>query len=429
MTDIRYSQEAEECVLGSALLAQGLNREVLDQLVADLAPEDFYGPNHGTIFAAVSHLHAEGMAVDITTVSDLLGRQGVLDQIGGGHKLLQLTVNTPSVRSASSYASIVRRESAARKLAHSLLEGSTRLRSGDAPLEVAEDVEAALRGLDRGGQLPQRFWRSWNDYAADEHEGAGVPLVDGMCNQHTRIILLATEKLGKSMLARQIAFCAAAGVHPFTFKSMPPVRVLVLDCENDDDELLPTSDRLQRCLAANPIAGAGRPALFSAPYGLNLRSRRDRSELEEVLEDVRPQLIVGGPLYKMLPQADSTSDPRHAEELQRLLDDIRRRWGCALMLEHHAPAGKTGQEREIRSVGGQRWAAWPDVTIALHQIKDPTQPPGAEVKFPHPTRGKFRWPRTFERSSHEWEWPWIPVLRNEDARPVVRSSHFEKQPF
>jgi replicative DNA helicase len=365
------------------------------------------------------------MAVNIMTVSDVLQRRNKLEEVGGTHHLLELTVNMPAVSAASTYSQIVRREATARRLDHAFAEARKSIADGNNPVEVADVAESALRSVDRGGQLPTQFWKSWDDYTADDHEGAGVPLIEGMCNQHTRIILLAAEKLGKSMLARQIAFCAAAGLHPFTFKPMPPVRVLVLDCENDDDELLPTSNRLLDCLKKNPDAGEGRPALFSAPYGMNLRSRRDKSELEQVLEDVRPQLIVGGPIYKMLPQADSTSDPRHAEELQRILDDLRKRWGCALMLEHHAPAGKAGQEREIRSVGGQRWAAWPEVTIALHNSRDP-DPEGAEVRFPHPTRGRFRWPKRFDRARFDWDWPWNPILKNDDAMAYRRE---ERQPF
>jgi len=388
------------------------SRVALPTLVAELAPGDFYSAGFGTIFAAVVELHQTGSSVDAVTVADLLRHQNSLDDVGGIGSLLALSANVPTASSVGSYASIIRRESAARKLDLAALEARTALANQADPSEVADSLEDRIRELDRGGRLPDRYWRSWDDYAIAEHRGVGVPLIEGVCNQHTRIILLATEKLGKSYLARQVAFCASAGIHPFTLKPMDPVRVLVVDAENDDDELLPTSIRLRNLLSRVPGAQPGRPALLSAPYGMNLRSRRDRSELEEVLEDVRPQLIIGGPIYKMLPQADSTSDPRHAERLQQIFDDIRKRWGCALLLEHHAPAGKSGEQREIRSIGGQRWAAWPEVTIALHTKKNTDRPDSADVRFPHPPRGAFHWPKRFERGTLPHEWPWIPILRS-----------------
>ena len=417
---MRWNQEAEESVLGAALL----NNNIIPELIADLTAEDFYRPGHQYIFSAITELYLNGRGVDTLTVADVLRKQNVLEDLGGQVKILELMTNTPGASMYGTYAAIVRRESSARKLDIAFGEARRSLSEGTDPVEVADAAEVALRGLDRGGRLPERYWSSWNEYAAADHVGAGVPLVDGFSNQHTRIILLATEKLGKSMLARQIAFCIAAGLHPWTFKPIEPVRVLVLDCENDDDELLPTSKRLETLLKNNPHAGEGRPALMSSPYGMDLRSRRDRSELEEVLDEVRPQIIVGGPLYKMLPQDASTSDPRHAEELQRILDNVRKRWGCALLLEHHAPAGQPGQRREIRSVGGQRWAAWPEVTIALHAESDDDGTESAVVKFPHPTRGRFRWPRQFYRATREWEWPWTPVLRNEDVSAILKEQVF-----
>ena len=390
--------------------------------------EDFYRPGFATVFAAIVELYENGVAVDAVTVGNVLQRKGTLDEVGGVSGLLEMSINVPSSLSASSYALIIRKEASARRLHHVFVEGCRSLSEGRDAVEVAEAAEERIRAIDRGGRLPERYWRSWDDYGAAEHEGAGVPLVEGMTNLHTRTILLATEKLGKSMLARQIAFCVAAGVHPFNFQPITPVRVLVLDAENDDDELLPSRKRLTDCLTRTPAAKATRPALMSSPYGLDLRSRRDRSELEEVLEDVRPQLIVGGPIYKMLPQADGVSDPRHAERLQQIFDSIRKRWGCALLLEHHAPSGKPGSEREIRSIGGQRWAAWPEVTIALHARKNSNGPDSAEVRYPHPARGRFRWPKRFERGINQWEWPWVPVLRQTDV-PKSDPLPIEEQPF
>jgi replicative DNA helicase len=219
-----------------------------------------------------------------------------------------------------------------------------------------------------------------------------------------------------SMALRQIAFCAAAGIHPFTFKKIDPVRILLLDAENDDEELVPTMKKIRQMVEGLAGEDALAPALLSAPYGMDLRKRRDRSELEEVLEDYRPQIIIGGPIYKLLVQQDNTSDPRHAERLQQIFDDIRKRWGCALFMEHHAPAGKQGETRELRSIGGQRWAAWPEVTIALHGRQE-NGVDGVDVKFPHPPRGWYNWPRRFERATRSSEWPWTPIMRTADVAP------------
>lgn len=425
---IRCNLEAEEMVLGSALLS----RPAVESLVADLNPEDFYRPAYAATFAAIVELHQEGMAVDTVTVSDVLRRQGQLDDLGGAATLVSIMGNVPSAASAGYYASIVRREASARRLTHACTEASTALYASGDPLEVANTLTSQIAALDSGGRLPERFWRTWAEYSVVEHQGVGEPLVPGVLNQHTRVIVLASEKGGKSMLLRQFAFCVAAGVHPFRFEAIEPVRVLVLDAENDDDELMPSSDAIRAVMQTVPIAQPIEPALFSAPYGMDLRSRRDRSELEAVLESFHPQLIIGGPVYKIMPTREGESIDTHAAAMHRILDGFRKRWGCAIMLEHHAPTGAPGKQREMRSKGGQQWAAWPEVTVALHRKTDNSEI-RFDVQFPHPTRGQFVWPRRFLRGTRPGEWPWIPVLRASDAKSASRMTEpelpYDEEPF
>ena len=403
----RTDLDAEECVLGLALTWPAL----LPEFVGELSAADFYGPSHAALFAAIVELYQDGRAVDTTSVADVLRRGGSLEVVGGRAKLVALIASSPSPSMARTHAGIVRREAMARRLDKAAMDTRAALADGADPVVVADEVEERIRRLDRGAHLPERYWRSVDDYLAADHSTVGVPLIEGLSYQHTRTLVIAAEKLGKSLIMRQIAFCAAAGVHPFTFKPIEPVRVLLWDAENDDDELVPTMRTLLKLIEAVTGPTTLRPAILSAPYGVDLRSRRDRAEIEEVLEDFRPQLIIGGPLYKLMEQPDNVTDPRHAERLQRVLDDIRKRWGCAVLLEHHAPSGRQGQAREIRSVGGQRWAAWPEVTVALHEKKQANGPSSVEVRFPHPPRGHFRWPKRFDRGIKPGDWPWYPVGR------------------
>jgi hypothetical protein len=57
-------------------------------------------------------------------------------------------------------------------------------------------------------------------------------VIEGLLAQGDRLVLTASEGLGKSTLLRQIAVCAAAGLHPFHSAPIDPVKVLVVDCEN-----------------------------------------------------------------------------------------------------------------------------------------------------------------------------------------------------
>lgn len=220
-----------------------------------------------------------------------------------------------------------------------------------------------------------------------------------------------------SILLRQMAMCFAAGLHPFNARvQIEPVRTLLFDVENDDDELA-TMERIRSGIERRLGPDAPHPAVYSVPYGVDLATRRDLGDFLAVLEDYRPQLIIGGPIYKMTDQRSDLSEDRRAAIVQTVFNDVRKRWGSAVILEHHAPSAGSGRARDVRAKGGQVWAAWVNMTIALHPTNGGDS---AEVRYPHPPRGHFRWPKRFDRGS-QLDWPWMPVMRTPvlDVQPPL----------
>jgi hypothetical protein len=352
------------------------------------------------------------------TVVDHLRSGGRLAQAGQPALLMQCMERYGGAHLVASYVAAVRRESTARSLAVALSEARSALGEESDPMVVTEALEDRLRALSRAGHLPGRYWRSARDYSEEDHSETMRPLAEGVCYPLSRVLVIASEKLGKSQLLRQMAFCLAAGVHPFSPKvRMEPVRVLIFDAENDDDELGPTMERIREGVAYWAGADAPEPAVYSVPYGVDLASRRDRGDFYAVLEDSRPQLIIGGPVYKLTDQTADLSEDRRAAVVQSVFNDVRKRWGSAVILEHHAPSG-SGRGRDIRAKGGQVWAAWVNMTIALHPSNEDTS---VDVRYPHKPRGTFRWPRRFDRGTARTDWPWVPVMRTPvlDVQPPL----------
>lgn len=403
MTDTTYAArsnlDAERCAIGLALTYRGAR----PQLVSDLSPSDFYRPAHAHVFEAILELHQGGFEVDERTVADVLTRKRLLDDVGGLAGIVEFTSNLPAATAGSTYSAIVRREASARRADAAFFEARKQLADGGDPSVVADAVEERLRNLDRAGKLPARYWRSTAEYLATDKGEIAVPVIPNVVARASRTLVIAEEKRGKSVLLRQFVKHAAAGLDPFTFKPIEPVACLILDAENDDDELERTLRVIDDLLIAKLGLDVLRPAIFSAPFGMDLRSRRDRAELEEVLEDCRPALIVGGPIYKLTRRRDRESEDDRSAALQGILDDVRKRWGSALILEHHAPTGSKG-ERELRSKGGQQWDAWTNATIGLYGRADGS----LSVRHLHPPRGRVVWPRGFTRGTRPGQWPWEP---------------------
>ena len=62
------SVEAEEALLGSALLS----REASNRLMEAVKPGDFYSPNNEKIFEAMKELFDSGKPIDSVTVSEIV---------------------------------------------------------------------------------------------------------------------------------------------------------------------------------------------------------------------------------------------------------------------------------------------------------------------------------------------------------------------
>ena len=104
------------------------------------------------------------------------------------------------------------------------------------------------------------------------------------------------------------------------------------------------------------------------------------------------------------------SDEDAAVALQAVLDDIRIRFGCALLLEHHAPKG-SDVFRKLVPFGSSAWLRWPEFGWQLIPYDTANEMPSE--KGTSLLLGTFRGdrvqidkPHNFYRGEHDW--PWLP---------------------
>jgi replicative DNA helicase len=100
---VPHNLEAEESLLGAMLLSY----PAISACWGIVDATDFFAPRHGVIYEAIVSLWSRGLAVDVITVGDELGRQGRLEQVGGYVGLSALSASTPSISNAPRYAQIV----------------------------------------------------------------------------------------------------------------------------------------------------------------------------------------------------------------------------------------------------------------------------------------------------------------------------------
>jgi len=104
--------EAEESVLSSILINNGILKDVLDILT----PEDFYRSAHQKIFEAITALHKDESPVDLVTTANYLRTHNRLEEVGGATYLARLIDVAPLASNASKYAQIVHEKAVKRRL-------------------------------------------------------------------------------------------------------------------------------------------------------------------------------------------------------------------------------------------------------------------------------------------------------------------------
>ena len=73
-----------------------------------------------------------------------------------------------------------------------------------------------------------------------------------------------------------------------------------------------------------------------------------------------------------------------------ILDELRVKYGFALVIEAHSPNSSSGQRRELRPIGSVYLSAWPELGIGLRPDND--NPLVLNVEHFRGSRLKQRWP-------------------------------------
>ena len=113
--DLPYNEQAEQAVLGSALLS----RECLYNVLSVLSEDDFYLGKHQLLYRAIKNLFDKQIGVDVLTVTEELMNMKELETIGGVEYLQQCTDSMVALSSIEYYINIVNDQAVLRRLIQS----------------------------------------------------------------------------------------------------------------------------------------------------------------------------------------------------------------------------------------------------------------------------------------------------------------------
>lgn len=366
-----HNLAAEASLLGAMLLSK---QAIYSAIEMGVVADDFYKPSHGHIWTAMTEMHRDHYDVDPVTLTDHLRRTGMLDDIGGTGYLLELQNLVPAVSNTTRYAKIVQDTSTLRQM----IAASGEI--AELGFEASEDVgrslaeaHASIARLVAAADL--RLLKGYYDDMAlldpgGERDESQPWIARGVLRRHQRLLIVAKAGIGKSVWLRQLAFCCANGVHPYTGQPTERARnALVVELEAGDWDIASTMRdllfALQRPLQTASVWDVNRPALLHRAGGIDLRSAQGYAILEAAIRRSEPELVVMGPVKYLSIAKPGENYEIAALNLMGLLNELLDRYDFALCMEVHFSRGDHGAPG-----GSERWVDWPDVGFGLHPPSD-----------------------------------------------------------
>ena len=360
-------------------------------------------PPFRDIAEAIHSLRVAQKTIDPLAVVDEMSRRGTLSRAGGSDAVIQLG-GVMSMGDPDYATDVIVRHSRLRRLWKVNTQSAFACEQSEAdPLGVArvmvEQGQAVIDGIEAEGDITTATLGEFLNRDDPPYDW----VVPGLLERGDRLILTGSEGLGKSVLQRQIAVCAAAGVHPFTHRKVAPVRVLLVDCENGPVKLR----RALRPLVHQAMRFGHDPSermfLEAVPEGLDLTKAEDEMWLTRTVAAIAPDLLLTGPIYRL--HAANPNDEEPARTVTRVLDRCRAVSNCAVVTEAHAGHGYGQGERPVRPTGTSLWLRWPEFGYGLRASND-FDIKQRVVDFV-PWRGdreERAWPKRIRAGG---DWPWV----------------------
>jgi hypothetical protein len=395
--------------------------------------EAYYLHRHQAIAGIIRELLIHRSPVDATTVHAAILDQGLASKIHAV-ELFEIVEHGGSLTgpgSSPAYAERLCELYARRRMAEEFQREVQKLdaqwESGESA-PVAPTIERVRIMLEDMARLaaPAAEWSppTLADLLAGSTEYDWI--VPGLLERMDRVMLTGDEGFGKTELVAQMLCCIAAGIHPFTTEEIQgagELRVTVMDCENSPSQsrrryrrMVALVDSMRAQNGLPPTSWDKRLFIDFAPGGLDLLNGADMIRLERYVSATAPDVLAIGPLYK-LHRADMNNEEA-ARQLVSQLDQLRERYGVAIITEAHAGNSKDSEgNRFMRPRGSSLFLGWPEFGLGLRRDRDDPDRTAQVVSW-RGHRDERSWPKDLTKTHGQGILPW-------SMGPVSLQEHYD----
>jgi hypothetical protein len=349
--------DAEEYVLGAMLLAPA----AIQVAASELRTEDFYRECHGTIFRVALEMAEREDPVDVVTLADELDRRGLLAQVGGKTRVVELAAIVPATANVRHYATIVaeraKRRSLIRELDPMLTAVWTRGVEEADLLDAIERVRSLVIASPKKKALAEAL--ALEDFIAAEREEIPTLLGsphDAILPAGGLLILVGKAGVGKTTLALDLAFHLASGKAWLGVNVPRPLRVLLVENEGPRE---PFRRKVERKRSAWDHQLPGALFVHAEQWGsFTLADAGTRSRLRGFVEREAIDLVIGDPLGSL--GVGGVGSPSDTREFVGRLREVGLLDRTAFVLLHHLR--KESSEDELDELSGA-WAGHADAIL------------------------------------------------------------------
>ena len=344
---------AEQQLIGAVTF----NPDLLRVASAVVTSYEFYDPRMEQCWDLITTAWAAKSPLDPGTLGIEIERKGIrglspADPHSWASSVWGMTEHTVSALANTVHESWVRRSmqqviaqaqgAETGEALSQMIEGLRQLRAGS--------TEGVLQGKELGDLLKVPANYDW--------------LVDGLMERGDRLMLTGAEGTGKTMFIRQMVLCLAAGLHPFALTDITPLRVLVIDAENSERQWKrAVSPMVETLLKAGTQGDPRERVHVVCSPRLDVTRESHIGAVHRKIDEIEPDLVAIGPLYKITSRAITTDD--EAAPVLTALDSIRDR-GLSLLIEAHAGKGmNSAGDRNLAPRGSSALLGWPEFGIGL----------------------------------------------------------------
>lgn len=343
-----------------------------------LKQADFRDHVHRTVFRTIAGMVKRKEHVDLLTVSDEIKRRGWVSEIGDLLTLNRLVDACPTVAHAEHYAKAVSDHAQRRRLGMLANQWAELASKGMPGPDLMSQMQKALDADAKRRTPAEQFneIRPIGEFKLPPKHDDQELLKHRFLCRGGALLLVGPTGIGKSSFVMQGAIKWSLGKDFFGIQAAGPMKVLMVQAENDDGDIAEMRDGVYRGLRASGQLSDEDPAAIADRIAVVCEDSRTGREFGAALDGLlgawQPDLVIIDPALAYLggdalKQADVTLFCRN------ILNPLIHRHKCGLILVHHTNKPPRGEEKSDWKAGdlaylGQGaadWANWARAVVAI----------------------------------------------------------------